>query len=207
MVVKFSLYSLFFLTLFSCNKDVSKDVSTLKIKVFNAEKNECYMLHSSYSNESVRWDRVIACFNKNDNNISQSSFVINFPTENFLIKHEIDSAFVVLMPNSEENIGDNRMSVSLLKDKFSNLNNWNNKPIVNSEFYAVSKSVSSANEKKIRIDVSNLVKYQSENYKFNLPLIFDLYNDNLSDATSASFYSTNVDVEEVQPKLEVYYSK
>ncbi|MFD2892248.1 DNRLRE domain-containing protein [Flavobacterium chuncheonense] len=163
------------------------------------------MLNSVYPNESVRWDRVIACLNKNGDNIAESSFVMNFSTENFLMKHEIDSAFVVLKPYSEENIGDNRMSVFLLKEKFSTVNNWNNKPIVNSEFYAVSKSVPSTEENKVRIDVSNLVKYQSKNYKFNLPLIFDLYNDNLTETTFASFYSTNVDIDEVKPKLEVYY--
>lgn len=198
-IITFATFVLFFT---SCKENKNHE-SPAKLKRFKAIQENVFMLHSSYPDESVRWDRISATFNNNGGN-SNSEFVINFNTENYLSKHKIDSAFVVLTPYSEETYGDNQMKISLLDGFFKPDFSWNNKPNVNEKAYSLFRKIENKEEKKIRIDITNLVKLAASEYKFNLPLKFSLVKEVYSEPTFVSFYSTNVDVKEVYPVLEVY---
>lgn len=192
------------LLIISCKDEEKQQQVSKNVAVFDVEKDNALMLHSSYPDESVKWDKLIASFN-NQGGISHSSFIINFKAENFLNKHVIDSAFVVLTPYPEESYGNNKLKISILDGVFRSNFNWNDKPVVNEKVFTLFRNIEMSEEKKIKIDVTNLAKFYSSQYGFNLPLIFSLQNENLTEQTFASFYSNTVDVKEVHPKLEVYY--
>ncbi|UOX34940.1 DNRLRE domain-containing protein [Flavobacterium sediminilitoris] len=206
-IKKIALVLITTLFIYSCKDESKNEENVVKIKTFGLDKDDTIMLHSSYPNESVRWDKLVASFNNLGDGISNSSFVINFKTENFFCKHKIDSAFVVLKPYPEENFGANQLKIALIDEPFKADFSWNNKPIVYKDIYSLYRNKDNKDEKKIKIDITNLVKYSSSEYKFDLPLIFSLKAETLSEQAFATFYSSNIDIDEVKPKLEVYYSK
>lgn len=116
------------------------------------------MLHSSYPSESVTWNYLSATYNIQDAGISKSNFILNFNTANFLSKVELDSAFLYLKPYTDENVGDNKIIISLINQKFTNNFSWNNKPVIENQVYSVIDKVSSDADSKLKIDVTNLVK-------------------------------------------------
>jgi hypothetical protein len=178
-------------------------------KEFTSDKDNCYMIHSSYPSESVKWDKMMATINivKAENTISYSSFILNFKTENFINEHEVDSAFVELTPYPNENYGNSKVIINMVDGKFKNDFNWNNKPVIDTNHYAVVEKIDEKSSRRIRVNVTNLVKYSSQRFQYDLPLSFSLYGDNLQESSFASFYSPIAEIKKTQPKLEIYYKK
>lgn len=173
----------------------------------NPEQGKDAIISEAYGKRNFsELDRLhLLSLTVNDTIDNDSRFLLRIGFSTLPQNAAIDSAFIYLSALDEGHFGvNNSFTVEIIKEVWLNDEvNWDNQPKTY-EDEKITVEATNDNLKDQKIDVTSFIKDVVSNKRANFGFLFKLVNEE-KPYKGVRFHSSNSDVIEKRPKLEIFY--